>query len=113
LSVSSRHFGPRLLNSFMRDTAAQLVLGTFTGTFAYCLMVLRTVQGDGDGYSAFVPHLAVTAAFVLALLSIGTLIYYVHHIATSLQVSEIAAGVARDLERTVERLYPEAIGEDS
>ena len=27
---------------------AQLVLGTFTGTFAYCLIVLRTVHGD-DG----------------------------------------------------------------
>jgi uncharacterized membrane protein len=81
LTVSSQHFGPRLLNSFMRDNAAQLVLGTFTGTFAYCLMVLRTVQGEGDGYSAFVPHLAVTVALALTLVSVGMLIFYVHHIA--------------------------------
>ena len=110
LTVSSQHFGPRLLNSFMRDNAAQLVLGTFTGTFAYCLMVLRTVRGNGDGYSAFVPHLAVTAAIILTLISVGMLIFYVHHIATSLQVSEITAGVAQDLERTVSRLYPEPFG---
>jgi uncharacterized membrane protein len=110
LTVSSQHFGPRLLNSFMRDNAAQLVLGTFTGTFAYCLMVLRTVQGEGDGYSTFVPHLAVTAALILTLISVGMLIFYVHHIATSLQVSEITAGVARDLERTVAALYPEPFG---
>jgi uncharacterized membrane protein len=110
LTVSSQHFGPRLLNSFMRDNAAQLVLGTFTGTFAYCLMVLRTVQGEGDGYSTFVPHLAVTVALILTLVSVGMLIFYVHHIATSLQVSEITAGVARDLERAVAALYPEPFG---
>ena len=112
LTVSSQHFGPRLLNSFMRDHGAQLVLGTFTGTFAYCLIVLRTVQGsDGDGYSAFVPHLAVTGAVVLALLSVGMLIYYVHHAAVSMQVSAITAGVAHELERTITRVYPEHLGE--
>jgi uncharacterized membrane protein len=111
LTVSSQHFGPRMLNSFMRDNPAQLVLGTFTGTFAYCLVVLRTVQGDGDDYSAFVPHLAVTGAVALSLLSVGMLIYYVHHVAASMQVSEITAGVARDFEQTIERLYPERFGE--
>jgi uncharacterized membrane protein len=111
LTVSSQHFGPRMLNSFMRDNPAQLVLGTFTGTFAYCLVVLRTVQGDGDGYSAFVPHLAVTGAVALSLLSVGMLIYYVHHVAASMQVSEITAQVARDFEQTIERLYPEQFGE--
>jgi uncharacterized membrane protein len=111
LTVSSQHFGPRMLNSFMRDNPAQLVLGTFTGTFAYCLVVLRTVQGDGEDYSRFVPHLAVTGAVALSLLSVGMLIYYVHHVASSMQVSEITAGVARDLEGTIDRLYPERFGE--
>lgn len=110
LTVSSQHFGPRLLNSFMRDNAAQLVLGTFTGTFAYCLIVLRTVQGQGDGSGRFVPHLSVTVAVILTLISVGMLIYYVHHIALSLQVSEITAGIGRDLERAIERLYPERVG---
>ena len=112
LTVSSQHFGPRLLNSFMRDNGAQLVLGTLTGTYAYCLVVLRTVQGaDGDGYAAFVPHLAVTGALLLTLISVAMLIYYVHHVAISMQVSEITAGVARELERTIERLYPERLEE--
>lgn len=114
LTVSSQHFGPRLLTNFMRDTPAQLVLGTFTGTFAYCLMVLRTVQGDGgDDYSFFVPHLAVTGAVLLTLFSVGMLIYYVHHVAVAMQVSEITSRVARDFEHAIERLYPEPIGEGS
>ncbi len=114
LTVSSQHFGPRLLNSFMRDNVAQLMLGSFTGTFVYCLVVLRTVQGDdgGDRYERFVPHLAISVALGLAFISVGVLMYYVHHIARSLQVSEITAGIARELERTIERLYPAHLGHD-
>ena len=112
LTVASQHFGPRLLNSFMRDSTSQLVLGTFTGTFAYCLVVLRSVQGDGgDRYSAFVPHLAVTGGVLLTLVSVAILIYYVHHVASSMQVSEITSHVAHDLERSIERVYPEEFGE--
>jgi uncharacterized membrane protein len=55
----------------------------------------------------------VTVALALTLVSVGMLIFYVHHIATSLQVSEITAGVARDLERTVSQLYPEPFGEST
>jgi uncharacterized membrane protein len=114
LTVSSQHFGPQLLRSFMRDQPAQIVLGTFTGTFVYCLMVLRTVQGgDGEAYDQFVPQLAVTGAIVLALVSVAALIYYVHHVAVSMQVSEITRRVAADLEGAIERLYPDPIGHGS
>jgi uncharacterized membrane protein len=112
LTVASQHFGPRLLSNFMRDKAAQLVLGVFIGTFAYALVVLRTVRGETDQVSVFVPHLAVTGAMLLALMSVAMLIYYVHHVSTSMQVSEITAAVTRDLEAAIERLYPEAIGEE-
>jgi uncharacterized membrane protein len=112
LTVSSQHFGPRLLNSFMRDRTAQLVLGSFTGLFVYCLVVLRTVQGaEGDGYEEFVPHLAVTGAVGLTLLAVAMLIFYVHHVARSMQVSEITARVAEELEASISRLYPEDVGE--
>jgi uncharacterized membrane protein len=112
LTVSSQHFGPRLLNSFMCDSGSQVVLGAFTGTFAYCLIVLRTVHGNQlDGAPAFVPHVAVTGAVALTLLSVGMLIYYVHHVAVSMQVAVITANVARDLERAIDRLYPERLGE--
>lgn len=111
LTVASQHFGPRLLNNFMRDNVSQLVLGTFTGTFVYCLVVLRTVQGDGgDRYDRFVPHVAVTGGLALALASVLVLIYYVHHVAKSMQVSEITQSVARELERAIDRMYPERFG---
>lgn len=111
LTVSADHFGPRLLNNFMRDNASQAVLGTFIGTFSYCVLVLRTVRGEDGNAAAFVPQLAVTGGVVLTLVSVATLIYFVHHVSTSLQVSRIAESVATDLERAFARLYPQRIGE--
>lgn len=53
LQLASSQFGPRLLRNFMRDRGNQVVLGTFIATFAYCLLVLRTVRGTNDSF--FVP----------------------------------------------------------
>ena len=41
------------------------------------------------------------------------LIFFIHHVATSIQASRIIANVAEDLEAAIGRLFPEAIGEDS
>jgi uncharacterized membrane protein len=48
----------------------------------------------------------------LALLSVGALIYYLHHVAASMQVSEISLNVTRDLETAIDRLYPEDAGRE-
>ncbi|MEO6236331.1 MAG: DUF2254 domain-containing protein [Vicinamibacterales bacterium] len=108
LTLASQQFGPRLLRNFLRDLGNQITLGTFIATFLYCLLVLRTVRGTDD--TRFVPHLAVTVGVVLAMLSIGVLIFFIHHIATSIQASQVIANVAGDLEGAIERLFPDRIG---
>jgi uncharacterized membrane protein len=110
LTLASQQFGPRLLRNFLRDLGNQITLGTFIATFLYCLLVLRTVRGTDD--DQFVPHLAVTVGVVLATLSIGVLIYFIHHIATSIQASQVIANVASDLHGAIERLFPERIGHE-
>ncbi|MEX2662338.1 MAG: DUF2254 domain-containing protein [Vicinamibacterales bacterium] len=111
LTLASQQFGPRLLRNFLRDLGNQVVLGTFVSTFIYCLLVLRTVRGGDD--EEFVPHLAVTVGVVLAMLSLGVLIFFIHHVATSIQASRIIANVAEDLEAAIDRLFPDTIGEDA
>ena len=108
LTLASQQFGPRLLRSFLRDLGNQIVLGTFVSTFIYCLLVLRTVRGNDD--AQFVPHLAVTLGVLLAMLSLGVLIFFIHHVSTSIQASQIIANVAEDLEEAVVRLFPQALG---
>lgn len=110
LQLASSQFGPRLLRDFMRDRGNQLVLGTFIATFLYCLLVLRTVRGT-EG-AAFVPHLAVGFGVLLAMASIAVLIYFIHHIATSIRVETLLAQLAAETLEAVDRLYPERLGHD-
>jgi uncharacterized membrane protein len=110
LSFASSQLGPRLLRSFMRDRGNQVVLGTFIATFVYCLLVLRTVSGEPD---EFVPHFGVTAGLLLALVSLAVLIYFIHHVAMSLQAEQVVSIVARELDETVETLYPGSAGSDA
>ena len=109
LSMASSQFGPRLLRNFMRDRGNQIVLGTFIATFVYCLLVLRTVRGQ-EG-SIFVPHLAVTGAVLLALASVGVLIYFIHHAAVSVQAPVVVANVGRELQESIDTLFPENLGD--
>ncbi len=105
LSLAASQFGPRVLGSFMRDRGNQVVLGSFVGTFLYCLLVLRTVRG-GEDADRFVPHLSVTLGVALAVLNVGVLIYFVHHAAVSIQVASVIDALAADLDAGVERLFP-------
>jgi uncharacterized membrane protein len=111
LSLASGQFGPRLLRNFIRDRSNQFVLGTFTATFLYCLLVLRTVRGTDDG--SFVPGVSVTVGLVLAIIDLGVLIYFIHHVAISIQADRVISVVGRELHETILRLWPEELGSES
>lgn len=104
LQLASSQFGPRLLRNFMRDRGNQVVLGTFIATFVYCLLVLRTVRGT-EG-SSFVPHLSVAIGVGLALVSIAVLIYFIHHVASSIRLETLLPELAAETRAAVDRLYP-------
>ena len=108
LSLASSQLGPRLLRSFMRDSTTQVVLGTFIATFLYCLIVLRTIRRADE--VTFVPHLSVTLGVLLAVASVGVLIYFIHHVSVSIQANEIAARVGKELIERIDHLFPEQIG---
>ena len=112
VSFASANFGPRLIANFMRDRGNQLTLGTFISTFVYCLLVLRQVHNaaaaDGSAsFEAFVPHLSVVVALVLALASVGVLIYFIHHVPEMINIDRLVAGIGRQLARDVGALFPE------
>ncbi|HSC76417.1 MAG TPA: DUF2254 domain-containing protein [Pseudomonadales bacterium] len=97
-----------MLRNFLRDLGNQIVLGTFVSTYLYCLLVLRTIRGTDA--TEFVPHLAVTLGVILAMLSLGVLIFFIHHVATSIQASGIVAKVAGDLAVAANHLFPDSLG---
>jgi uncharacterized membrane protein len=108
LALASSQYTSRILRNFMRSRVTQVVLGIFAGIFTYCLIVLRTIRGGDEG--AFVPSLAVFFGFVLALGGVGALIFFIHHIASSIQASNIIASVAHETIQAIEQLFPEQLG---
>jgi uncharacterized membrane protein len=110
LSLASSQLGPRLLRNFMRDTMTQIVLGTFVATFLFCLLVLRTIRRADE--IVFVPHLSVSLGVVFAVMSVGVLIYFIHHVSVSIQANDIVARVGTVLIEGMENLFPESIGQD-
>ncbi|MBV9091587.1 MAG: DUF2254 domain-containing protein [Mycobacteriaceae bacterium] len=100
LTLASTQFGPRMLRNFIRDRGTQLTLGTFVATFVYCVVALVSI-GPGD-HGDFVPHISITTTFGLVLINLAVLIYFIHHIATQIQLPQVIAGIANDLARAVE-----------
>ncbi len=95
----------------MRDRINQVVLGVLLGVFAYCLVVLRTIRGGDEG--AFVPSLAVLGGLTLAFVGTAFLIYFIHHIARSIQASSIIAAAAEETIAAVDELFPKGVGDNA
>lgn len=117
VSHASGQFGPRLIGNFMRDRGNQWSLGILIATFVYALMILRSVQsGVVDDVDAFVPQLSLIIAMALALCGVATVIYYVHHVPETINVSNISAALGRRLvarlEATAHDTHPPADGTD-
>ncbi|MEO6803873.1 MAG: DUF2254 domain-containing protein [Granulicella sp.] len=109
LSIASQQYGSRVLRNFMRDRITQILLGTFVSTFIYSVLVVRSIRGS-DFSGGFVPAISVTVAIVLSVISLILLIYFVHHVSTSIQASHIVAVISEDLKQTIPKLYPSAAG---
>jgi len=111
LQQASRQYSPRVLRNFIRDKGNQIVLGTYLATFTYSLLILRSVRDETDQIAGFIPALSITFGFLLALTCVGMLIYFISHVATSLQVENIVKNVHTVLVEEIDNLFPEHIDE--
>ncbi|QJW91533.1 DUF2254 domain-containing protein [Spirosoma taeanense] len=107
----SSQYSPRVLRNFMGDRNNQVVIGYFVGVFAYCLLVLGTIRGTDE--QKFVPSTAVLAGLLLALGGVAALIFFIHHIAESLQTGTIAEHISRETIKAIDDLFPEELGESA
>ncbi|MCO8124313.1 DUF2254 domain-containing protein [Stieleria sp. TO1_6] len=113
VSYATSHYGPRLLDNFMRDRGNQITLGTFVATFLYCLLVLRTVRSEAGDYaqwsaSLFVPHLSIAVAIALTLASVGVLIYFIHHVPESIHISNVLGDISTTMDAKINELFPKS-----
>jgi uncharacterized membrane protein len=97
LTLISQQLGPRILLLFMDDRETQTVLGLFIATFIFALIVLVRVGNETLGNK--VPSLAVFLTAGLALLSLGMMIRFIHHISTRIQADVMIAELGTELNR--------------
>ena len=104
LTLASTQFSPRILISFVRDRVTQWTLGIFLGTFSYCITVLPAAHSLP---APFVPVVAVAGAMLLATISVGLLIFFIHHISNAISVNHIVDRIRRETEIVIDDLMPE------
>ncbi len=103
LTLASTQFSPRILVSFVRDRATQWTLGIFLGTFSYCMAALPAARSMPVPFS---PVATATGAMVLALLCVGWLIFFIHHISQAISVNHIVDRIAGETEEVIDELMP-------
>lgn len=111
LQIASTQFSPRLLRFFLRDFGTRLVLSTFVATFAYSLAGLFTVGRGVENGDEFLPQIAVTGALLLALVSVGMLVYYIQHITNSIRIDTVIKAVERATVHSIQRLLPDPVSD--
>ena len=99
LQLASQQFGPRMLRNFIRDLGTQVSLAAFVSTFVYSVLALGAVQSSPS--PTFVPHFSITVALALTLVDLGVLIYFIHHVAASIQLPAVVSGIAHDFRTTL------------
>lgn len=107
LATTSSTYGPRLVRNFLADRANQIVLAVFTSTFLYALVVLRSVRTAGDSGTGFVPTISIHVAVLFGVVDVAFLVFFIHHIADSVQITTLQKRVQGDLEKAVDLIYPE------
>jgi uncharacterized membrane protein len=111
LQLASNQYTPRVLRQFMADRANQIVLGVFIGTFTYTILVLRTIRSSGANEEAFIPSVAVTGSLLLTLVSLGFLIFFINHLAHSIQATQIVDSVVKTSLTILRTVYPDELHE--
>jgi uncharacterized membrane protein len=107
LQLASNQLSPRVMRTFLRDRANQVVLGLFVATFVYTLVVLRDVRTPVDGQAGFVPGISVTAAFLLLLASVVAFIYYIDHMAHAIRATTVMDSIANETYVVIDGLFPD------
>ncbi|HXX45367.1 MAG TPA: DUF2254 domain-containing protein [Candidatus Acidoferrales bacterium] len=103
LTLASMQFSPRIIVSFSRDQVTQWTLGIFLGTFLYCMAALPAAHALPH---PFAPIITVIGAILLAIVCVGLLLFFIHHISQAISVNQIVDRIASETERAIDEVMP-------
>ncbi|MGK7377449.1 DUF2254 domain-containing protein [Planococcus sp. 1R117A] len=97
LTMYSSQFSPRALKNFVHDPVTWRVLGVFLGGFIYntlSLLFMREHLYSHDVISTFV-------GILIAFSCLATFAYFIHYIATTVQVGKLVDELIKDTEKVI------------
>ena len=103
LTLASMQFSPRIIVSFARDQITQWTLGIFLGTFLYCMAALPAAHSLPR---PFAPVMTVVCAILLAIVCVGLLLFFIHHISQAISVNHIVDRIASETELVIDDVMP-------
>ncbi|MFC1459008.1 DUF2254 domain-containing protein [Microvirga arabica] len=102
ITLAANSYGSRLIRIFRSDLRTQIVLGIFSMTIMYNVIVLRSIHGNAP--MPQVPHASVTVGTVLSLICVLALIAFIQGVARLVVADEVVRRVRRELHNAVEDL---------
>jgi uncharacterized membrane protein len=103
IQLAAGMYTSRLLRRFLGDRPIRLLLGSFTGSVLYLVLVLGAVRSAPEGQE-FVPLVSVLLGRLLTVACLVLLIVFVHYTARSIQAATIVRRVAQDALDAARRL---------
>ncbi|MDT8862580.1 DUF2254 domain-containing protein [Alkalihalobacillus sp. MEB130] len=102
LTTYSTQFSPRTLSDFVTNKVTMRVLGVYMGGFMYSILSLLFMREDLEH-----EVMAGTLGVLLSIVCLAFFAYFIHHVATSIQVNKLIFGVTHHtLQAFRERLKP-------
>ncbi|MCM3124644.1 DUF2254 domain-containing protein [Mesobacillus sp. AQ2] len=99
LTTYSSQFSPRTLNNFVEDPLTMRVLGIFMGGFVYSVLSLLFMSENW--YESEV--ISASIGVVIAFICLGVFAYFIHNVATSIQVSTLIREITEGSMKVIKR----------
>lgn len=97
LTMYSSQFSPRAPENFIRSATTRQVLGIFLGGFLYNMLSFLYMQEGVFDHEM----LSTWIGIVIVFLCIATFAYYIHFVATDIQVSTLINKLIADAEKVI------------
>ncbi|WP_202080606.1 DUF2254 domain-containing protein [Caldalkalibacillus salinus] len=104
LTTYSSQFSPRTLQNFIMEQKTQRVLGVFTGTFIYILLMFLFLKNLSETIVLISPAIAV----FFTIVSLGFFVSYIHYVSTSVQVSNLIDQITKRTKSAIQKAFPNA-----
>lgn len=99
LTTYTSQFSPRILKGFVTKPSTMRVLGVFFGGIIYSILSLLFMR------KASIDNLVIssTVGVLVAFICLGFFAYFIHNVATSIQVSNLIKELTDDALKTIQR----------